>query len=109
MTERKYTVVVPNQQGTLVQQTFTDKLSPEGTIIYTYRQDGTLCVKKRFTEKGEFMMTKYDWSGKKESYHIIGGLPTPEEARMFYPCQRTKKTVSVPFCRRLQQLNNQKN
>lgn len=105
MTERKYTVTVPDKQGILVQQVYTDKLSPDGTTIHTYRQDGTLCLKKGFTEKGEYIETKYDWSGKKASYSIIGGSPDPETARLFYPCQRKRKTVSIPFCRRLQREN----
>ena len=108
MTERKYTVTVPDKQGVLVQQIYTDKLSQDRTAIYTYRQDGTLCLKKGFTEKGEFVIIKYDWSGKRESHRIIGGSPDPEAARLLFPCQGNKKTVSVPFCRRLQ-FENQKN
>ncbi len=108
MIERKYTVTVPDRQGIPVRRIYTDKLSLDGTTIYTYRQDGTLCLRKGFTEKGEYIETKYDWAGKKASYHLIGGSPDPETARLFFPCQTNRKTVSVPFCRRLQ-LENQRN
>ena len=98
---RKYTVTLCGKKTDPFQDTYTDKLSSDGKVVRTYRSDGSLCWKKTFTDKGEYIMTKYDDSGKNESYRVLGGFPDPETARLFFPCIRKNKKSTMPFCHQL--------
>ena len=103
---QKYVVLVHKEGDKSVRQVYTDKLSADGKTIYTYRPDRTLCMKKEFNTKGQYVVTRYDSSGEKEEYHVIGGKPDQRAADLFYQGKLIKREApSVPFYRRLKQIN----
>jgi len=91
---QRYSVVVHGEGDQLEQQTYTDILSSDGKTICTYRPNGTLCLRKEFNQKGQYVITRYDFKGEKEEYRVIGGDPDKRTADLFH-----KGTLTVPFGR----------
>ena len=105
---QKYPVVVRGEGDQFVEQIYTDKLSEDGKTIHTYRPDGTLCLKKEFNSRGQYVFTRYDSSGQKEEYRVIGGSPDQRTSYLFQKGKKAKKQlISIPFKRR-SKIKNQK-